>query len=61
MDFSKIEKLMTDNKISAYQLSKKIGIPASSITAWKKGKYNPGVNSIKKIAEYFGVTVDYFL
>nr|DAD79364.1 MAG TPA: helix-turn-helix domain protein [Podoviridae sp. ctxOS2]DAJ18388.1 MAG TPA: hypothetical protein [Podoviridae sp. ctVfK3]DAM08624.1 MAG TPA: helix-turn-helix domain protein [Caudoviricetes sp.]DAN35077.1 MAG TPA: helix-turn-helix domain protein [Caudoviricetes sp.]DAN42750.1 MAG TPA: helix-turn-helix domain protein [Caudoviricetes sp.] len=31
------------------------------MTDYKKGRSKPSVDTLKKIADYFGVTVDYFL
>ena len=42
-------------------MCKDLGLPTSSATAWKQGQYKPSVTTLKKIADYFGVTVDYFL
>lgn len=51
---------MEENKISAYQLSKKIGITPTSFTDWKNQKAQPSMKAIKKIADYFEVPVEYF-
>lgn len=37
-------------------VGKELGIPSGSITAWRKGSIPRGA-TIKKIADYFGVTV----
>lgn len=36
-----------------------MGISKTSVSRWKKG-YNPTDINLKKVADYFGVTVDYF-
>lgn len=41
-------------------VGKELGIPSGSITAWRKGSIPRGA-TIKKIADYFGVTVGYLL
>lgn len=61
MEFKKIEELLKDNNVTAYRMCKELGLHASSFTAWKQGQYKPSVTTLKKIADYFGVTVDYFL
>ena len=58
--YKKIKKIMEENKISAYQLSKKIGITPTSFTDWKNQKAQPSMKAIKKIADYFEVPVEYF-
>lgn len=39
-------------------IAKEIGLPSSSVTNWKQGK-TPRAETIKKIADYFNVSVDY--
>lgn len=58
--FEKLKQLRDQYNISFYQLSKETGISSSIITNWKKGISFPKYDKVVKIAEYFGVTVDYF-
>lgn len=41
-------------------VAKELGIPSGSITAWKNGTV-PQTRTLKKIADYFGVSVNYLL
>lgn len=59
--YEKIEKLLKKHGITAYELSKATGISTAAMTDYKKGRSKPSVYTLKKIADYFGVTVDYFL
>ena len=61
MEYEKIEALLKMKNITVYRMCKDLGIPTSSATAWKQGLYKPSITSLKKIADYFGTTVDYFL
>lgn len=61
MEFKKIEALLEANNVTAYRMCKELGLHTSSFTAWKQGLYKPSIDALKKIADYFGVTVDYFL
>lgn len=61
MQYEKIDQLLRENNITAYRMCKDLGLPTSSATAWKQGQYKPSLASLKKIADFFGVTVDYFL
>ena len=61
MEYKKIEVLLTKNGVTVYRMCKDLGLHTSSVTAWRKGYYKPSVTTLKKIADYFGVTVDYFL
>lgn len=55
------EKLLNENGVSAYKVSKYTGITTATLTSWKQGKYVPKQDKLQKIAEYFGVTVDYLM
>lgn len=55
------EKLLKERNVTPYRVSKETGISTSTFTEWKKGSYTPKQDKLKKIADYFGVTVDYFL
>lgn len=55
------ERLLTLHKISAYKVGKATGIPTSTFTAWKKGISAPKQDKLDKIADYFGVTIDYLM
>lgn len=59
--YEKIDKLLKWKNITPYRMCKDLSLPTSSATAWKQGKYNPSATALKKIADYFGVSVDYFL
>lgn len=59
--FGKIEKLMTERGITAYQVSKDTGIAQSSLSDWKVGKSKPGVENLLILARYFGVPMEFFL
>lgn len=53
---------LRDNKgVTDYKVSLETGIPKSTFSEWKSGRSNPKIEKLKKIADYFGVTVDYFL
>ena len=61
MEYKKIEALLKMKNITTYRMCKDLDIHTSSATAWKQGLYKPSISTLKKIADYFGVTVDYFL
>lgn len=43
---------LTDYKISQY-----CGIPRSTICDWKAGRFTPRIDTLVKIAHYFGITL----
>lgn len=44
-----------------YQVSKETGISQTAFSNWKSGRSEPGLESLKKLADYFGVSIEYFL
>lgn len=59
--YSIFEKLLNEKGVTAYQVSKSTGISTGSLSDWKNGRSNPKIDKMQKIAEYFGVSVDYLL
>lgn len=55
------EKLLMERGVTAYKVAKATGISTGSMTDWKKGRSAPKVDQLQKIADYFGVSVDYLL
>lgn len=55
----KISLLCAQNDISVTALEKNLGFGRSTISKWKDS--SPSVENLKKVADYFNVTVDYFL
>lgn len=55
------EALLSTYGVSAYQVAKATGISTGSLSDWKKGRSSPKADKLQKIADYFGVTVDYLL
>lgn len=59
MLFKKIEELCKKRNISISSLEKSCGLGNATIRGWKISK--PSADNLKKVADYFGVAVDYFL
>lgn len=57
--FEKIKNLCSKNGISITQLEKKLLLGKGTICNWKNG--NPGVDKLQKVAEYFGVNIQYLI
>lgn len=47
--------------VTAYKVSKATGISQSSLSDWKLGKVTPKTDNMKKIADYFGVSLEYLM
>lgn len=46
---------------TAYQVSKATGVSQTTFSNWKSGRSNPKTDALQKIADHFGVTVDYLM
>lgn len=46
--------------VSDYRVSRETGITKSTFSDWKSGRSNPKIEKIKKLADYFGVPIEYF-
>ena len=46
--------------MTAYRVAKETGVTTATLTSWKQGKYTPKREKLQKIADYFGVSVEYF-
>lgn len=55
------EHLLQTHGVTAYKVAKDTGISTATMTDWKKGRSTPKIDKLQKIADYFGVTVDYLL
>lgn len=57
--FDKVKELSKKEKISIVELEEKLGLGRNSLYSWKK-KVPNGAN-LSKVADFFGVSVDYLL
>ena len=55
----KIKRLCVDRGISIAKLEQSVGLGAGTVYKW--GVVSPGVDKLKAVADYFGVTVDSLL
>lgn len=61
MSYTKFDELLRAQGASVYRVSKATGISASTFTDWKNGRSVPKADKMKKIASFFGVTLDTLL
>ncbi len=54
-------QLLQDNNITAYKLSKVLGISEAVISQWKSGRQLPKYDSINLLCDYFNVSPNYLL
>ena len=57
--YERITMLMKKEKLSHAALEEKLGFSNGSISKWKKSSPTP--ERLKKVADYFGVSVDYLM
>lgn len=55
------ERLLQKHGVTAYKVSKETGVTQSTLSDWKRGRSTPKTDNMKKIADYFGVSVDYLM
>ena len=55
------EQLLQKYGISAYKVAKEAGVTQTALSNWKNGRNTPSTTTLQKIANYFGVTVDYLM
>lgn len=59
--YEKFKKLLDERNLTAYQIAKDTGIRQSVFSNWKHGRSKPKVEKLQILANYFGVSLDYFL
>lgn len=59
--YEKFAALLDKTNKTAYQVSKDTGVSTSTLSNWKNGNYVPKVDKLKILADYFGVSIEYFL
>lgn len=57
--YNKYIRLCTEKGISPSAAAIEIGLRKSNVTYWKSNRNNPSDATLQKIADYFGVTVEY--
>ena len=60
--YKKFAELLSKFNKTAYQVSKDTGIAQSILSEWKSGRIKIlGADKLKILADYFGVSIEYFL
>lgn len=59
--YEHLQELMNSKGMRIADLARATGISYSTFTDWKAGRCVPKYEKTKKIADYFGVSVDYLL
>lgn len=54
-----MEELLEEKHVKVSQVAKETGVNLSTFTDWKTGRCHPKIEKLQKIANYFGVSVEY--
>ena len=55
------EQLLQKHGVTSYKVAKEAGVTQTALSNWKAGRSTPTTKTLQKIADYFGVTVDYLI
>lgn len=61
MIMNQIKLLRKAKKITQKQLGDVLGVAESTISMYESGNRQPDVDTMRKIADYFNVTIDYLI
>lgn len=59
--YEKYVKLRDKKGVTDYRVSEDTKITKSTFSDWKSGRSNPKIDKLKILADYFGVSIEYFL
>lgn len=59
--YERAAALVNDAGMTFYSVGTQIGLNSSFFSEWKKGKMMPSAQNLLKLANYFGVSIEYFL
>lgn len=59
--YEKYVKLRNKKGVTDYRVSEDTKITKSTFSDWKSGRSNPKIDKLKLLADYFGVSIEYFL
>ena len=59
--YEKFERLCKEKGVTPYKVSRDTGIATSTLSDWKNGRSNPKTDKLKILAEFFNVSINYFL
>ncbi len=55
------DKLCKERGVTPYRVGKETKIATSTFSDWKMGRSTPKQDKLKRIADFFGVTVEYLM
>ena len=58
---NRIKELRNERKVTQATLAKYLGVAQNTLSYWENETYDIDTASLRKVADYFGVTTDYIL
>lgn len=59
--YQRYTELRDKKGVTDYRVSEDTGISRSTFTDWANGRSSPKIEKLMKLAEYFGVNLEYFI
>lgn len=59
--YERFEELLKKSGLKISDVARQTGIPYSTFTDWKAGRYQPKVVKLQRIADFFGVSIEYLM
>lgn len=59
--YIRFEKLLSERGVTTYAVAKASDVDIPTFSRWKNGKCEPKAQKLLKIADYFGVPLEYFV
>lgn len=57
----KLKELRSNNKLTQAQFAEIFNISYGTVAMWETGRRTPDIETIKKIANYFSISIDYLV
>ena len=57
----KLKELREENNLLQEEIASAIGVSRSTLSCWESGRYEPDIAALKRMSEYFGVSIDYLV
>ena len=59
--YERYEKILVEKGLTSYQVSKATGVSQAVLSSWKVKRSKPKFISLKKIADFLGVSIEYLM
>ena len=61
MEYAVLDQLLKTHGLTVYRVAKETGISPTTFSEWKSGRSVPKTDKLKRIADYFGLSLSYLL